>query len=57
MKRLVLILAALGFVCGYTACERQKWEDSRKLHLKHEGGEHHAEKKEGTAPEGDKKEG
>ena len=41
MKSLFLVMAALGLVFGYTACERQKWEESRVLHMKHEHGEKH----------------
>ena len=38
MKAILFIAAALGLVFGYSACERQSWEETRKLHLdKHEG--------------------
>ena len=49
MGRLFIVIAALGFVFGYSACERQKWEESRVLHMKHEHGDKH------DHPEGDKK--
>ncbi|MDB4491760.1 hypothetical protein N9260_01945 [bacterium] len=45
MKRSFLVMAALGLVFGYTACERQKWEDSRVLHMKHEHEHAEGEKK------------
>ena len=41
MKRLSFVIAAFGLVVGYSACERQKWEESRSLHLKHEHGDKH----------------
>ena len=37
MKAILFITAALGLVLGFSACERQSWEETRKLHLdKHE---------------------
>ena len=45
MKRFIFVLAALGLVAGFNACERQDWEETRKLHLKHEG--HHDKDGEG----------
>lgn len=40
MKAILFIAAALGLVFGYSACERQSWEETRELHLdKHEGGD------------------
>ena len=35
MKRTLFVIAALGLVFGYSACERQKWEETRVLHKKH----------------------
>ena len=49
MGRLFIVIAALGLVFGYSACERQKWEESRVLHMKHEHGDKH------DHPEGEKK--
>ena len=38
MKAILFITAAFGLVFGYSACERQSWEETRKLLLdKHEG--------------------
>ncbi len=42
MKRFFFVVAALGFVLGYGACERQEWEETRTLHMKdesHGGGD------------------
>lgn len=36
MKRSFFVIAALGLVFGYSACERQKWEETRVLHKKHD---------------------
>ena len=43
MKRLFYIFSALALVLGYAACEKQKWEESRVLHLKHDGDKGHTE--------------
>ena len=45
MKRLLFVMASFGLVVGYSACERQKWEESRILHKKHEHGHSEGEKK------------
>ncbi|MFT4638056.1 MAG: hypothetical protein ACI8T1_001374 [Verrucomicrobiales bacterium] len=41
MKRLFYILSTLGLLLGYTACEKQKWEESRVLHMNHDEGKEH----------------
>lgn len=58
MKHLFLVLAALS---GFVACERQAWDETRKLHLHeahddgHKGGTAHADggsREEGSTSEG-----
>ncbi len=48
MKRSLTFLGILGLLLGFNACERQKWTNTRELHLSshahdHDGEEHHAE--------------
>ena len=39
MKRVFYVLAAFALLFGYSACERQSWEETRKLHLDHGDGD------------------
>ena len=48
MKCFLYILSAFGLVLGYTACEKQNWEETRVLHLKH------SEEGKGHDQDGDK---
>ncbi len=52
MKAIFFLVSAVGLVLGYTACERQSWEETRALHLKHEA---HGDDGEAKPAEGDHK--